>query len=234
MIKIDHKLSILGAMIPVLLSNGAYAYTINNNDSLKEIEQYKLSQLDTRLTSNNVINDPFDSFLTKNTTELSKGIRPSENIKNDKKNTIDFLRKNGLITQNKQRISQVSGDINQVNSDELVRKHYAFSGSCTSFPSIYTTETTCTANGHTWNGGGGDVTAPTFDAAGSTPLDNATNVSVSNNIVIGFSENIVAGTGNITLRDVTGGSNTQVFDITGATATTAPVAGAIGIVGDKV
>ncbi|GEK11095.1 tandem-95 repeat protein [Pseudoalteromonas peptidolytica] len=79
-----------------------------------------------------------------------------------------------------------------------------------------------------------DTAAPTFDGANSTPNDNATSVTASNDIVIDFSENIVAGTGNITIRDVTGSSNFQVFDVTSATATTTPSAGAIGISGDKI
>ncbi|WP_158678177.1 Ig-like domain-containing protein, partial [Pseudoalteromonas sp. T1lg23B] len=59
-----------------------------------------------------------------------------------------------------------------------------------------------------------DVTAPTFDSANSTPSDGDTNVSVSNDIVIDFDENIALGSGNITIRDVDGSSDFEVFSVT--------------------
>ncbi|BDX07891.1 putative Ig domain-containing protein [Planctobacterium marinum] len=77
-----------------------------------------------------------------------------------------------------------------------------------------------------------DETAPTFNSAGSTPNDDATGVATANDIVVDFSENIAGGTGNITLKLV-GGATVETFDITGATATTTPGAGALGISGDK-
>ncbi|WP_180270452.1 Ig-like domain-containing protein, partial [Pseudoalteromonas sp. 3D05] len=81
-----------------------------------------------------------------------------------------------------------------------------------------------------------DVTLPTFDGASATPSDNATNVPISDDIIIDFSENIALGTGNITVRDVTGSSNFAVFDVAAQSdgATTSPSAGRIGIVNDKV
>jgi gliding motility-associated-like protein len=78
-----------------------------------------------------------------------------------------------------------------------------------------------------------DVTNPTFNSAGSTPNDDATNVSVSADLVIDFSENIVKGTGNIIVK-IVGGATVATFDAATATATTTPASGAIGIVNDKV
>lgn len=81
-----------------------------------------------------------------------------------------------------------------------------------------------------------DTTAPTFDSVNSTPNDNATNVSVSNNIVIDFDENIALGSGNITIRNVTDSSDFEVFSVTTESdgTTTSPSAGRIGISGDKI
>ncbi|MGO3785800.1 MAG: tandem-95 repeat protein [Pseudoalteromonas prydzensis] len=81
-----------------------------------------------------------------------------------------------------------------------------------------------------------DTTAPTFDGASSTPNDNDTNVTASNDIVIDFSENIALGTGNITVRDVTGSSDFEVFDVATESdgTTTSPSAGRIGITNDKI
>ena len=43
-----------------------------------------------------------------------------------------------------------------------------------------------------------DVAAPTLSS--SSPADNATGVAVSANIVLNFNENVVADSGNITLK----------------------------------
>ncbi len=78
-----------------------------------------------------------------------------------------------------------------------------------------------------------DETNPTFNSAGSTPNDDATDVATANDIVVDFDENIAAGTGNITVRDVTGASDFEVFNIALATATSTPTDGALGILNDK-
>ena len=81
-----------------------------------------------------------------------------------------------------------------------------------------------------------DTTAPTFDGANSTPNDNATNVTASDNIALDFSENIALGSGNITIRDVTGSSDFEIFDVASESdgTTTTPSAGRIGITNDKI
>ncbi len=57
-----------------------------------------------------------------------------------------------------------------------------------------------------------DLTAPAITLR--SPLDNATNVSRAANIVATFDDAIVAGSGNITLKDLTDGSTTQVLPVT--------------------
>jgi methionine-rich copper-binding protein CopC len=57
-----------------------------------------------------------------------------------------------------------------------------------------------------------DTTAPTI--ASASPADNATNVAVSSNVVITFSESIQAGSGNIVL---TSASGTRTISVTDAT-----------------
>ncbi|MFU8814966.1 MAG: Ig-like domain-containing protein [Pseudomonadales bacterium] len=54
-----------------------------------------------------------------------------------------------------------------------------------------------------------DTTAPTLSS--STPEDDATDVPVDGAIVLNFSENVVAGSGNITITD---GSDTRTIDVT--------------------
>ena len=78
-----------------------------------------------------------------------------------------------------------------------------------------------------------DDVSPTFNNLESIPTDNATEIATATTIVIDFSENIKKGTGNITLRDVTGASNFEVFDVSTATATSSPISGALGILNDK-
>lgn len=59
----------------------------------------------------------------------------------------------------------------------------------------------------------GDVTAPTL--ASTTPSDNATGVDGSANIILNFSENVQAGSGNITLQDLSSASDNRTISITG-------------------
>jgi heptaprenylglyceryl phosphate synthase len=58
-----------------------------------------------------------------------------------------------------------------------------------------------------------DMTAPTFNAAGSTPADGATGVALTGNLVAVFTENVFAGTGLFTLRNVTGGADVETFNV---------------------
>jgi hypothetical protein len=46
-----------------------------------------------------------------------------------------------------------------------------------------------------------------------SPLDNATNASRPTNIVATFDDTIVAGSGNITIKDLDDGSTTQVIPV---------------------
>ncbi|TMP37167.1 Ig-like domain-containing protein, partial [Pseudoalteromonas rubra] len=81
-----------------------------------------------------------------------------------------------------------------------------------------------------------DSTAPQFEGGTSTPNDNATNVSVSNNIIIDFDEDIALSSGNITIRNVTDSSDFEVFDVASESdgTTTSPGAGRVSITSDKV
>ncbi|XXF30830.1 tandem-95 repeat protein [Vibrio sp. SCSIO 43086] len=81
-----------------------------------------------------------------------------------------------------------------------------------------------------------DSTAPTFVSASSTPTDDATNVSVSNNIEIAFDENIELKNGNITIRNVTDSRDFEVFNVATESdgTTTSPGVGRISVTNDKV
>jgi hypothetical protein len=73
-----------------------------------------------------------------------------------------------------------------------------------------------------------DFTAPTFSSA--VPADNATGVTVGSNLVLTFSENIFAGTGSFTLRNVTDSVDTETFNIAtgvGSAGGTVSIAGAV-------
>jgi len=76
-----------------------------------------------------------------------------------------------------------------------------------------------------------DDTAPTFNAAESTPADDATGVAVDVSPQLDFSKNIAFGTGNITLYKVTGGSTTiEEFNVATEQGTGN---GQVSISGDK-
>ena len=63
-----------------------------------------------------------------------------------------------------------------------------------------------------------DTTAPTLSS--STPADNATNVAVTDNIVLTFSEAVSAGAGVIRLRKQPGGTNVEAFTVATASNVT--------------
>ena len=64
----------------------------------------------------------------------------------------------------------------------------------------------------------GDETAPVITL--KSPPDNATGVSRSSNIVASFDDNILAGTGNITIKDLDDGSTTRVIPVSDAAQVT--------------
>ena len=73
-----------------------------------------------------------------------------------------------------------------------------------------------------------DDAAPTLTSA--TPADNATGIAPSANIALTFSENIAAGTGNITLVNVSTGTTVETFNIatgTGDQGGTVSISGAV-------
>lgn len=81
--------------------------------------------------------------------------------------------------------------------------------------------------------GGTDTTAPTISSF--SPADNATSVAIGANLVTNFSENIVSGTGNITVKNLTDSTQTAIavtdtsqVSISGAVLTINPTANLVG------
>jgi formylglycine-generating enzyme required for sulfatase activity/sugar lactone lactonase YvrE/methionine-rich copper-binding protein CopC len=78
-----------------------------------------------------------------------------------------------------------------------------------------------------------DETAPTFVSINSTPEDNSTDISLSDNIIMAFSEDIAMGSGNITLKSSS--SIVETFNVeTHLFGETNPGEGKIGVSGNKV
>ena len=65
--------------------------------------------------------------------------------------------------------------------------------------------------------------SPAYDIiptlSSSTPADNATGISVTANIVLNFSENVDAESGNITIKKTSDNSTIETIDVTGAPVT---------------
>jgi len=59
-----------------------------------------------------------------------------------------------------------------------------------------------------------DTTPPTLST--TTPADNSTNVAVSANLVLTFSENVAAGSGNVVIHNAADGSPVATIAITDA------------------
>lgn len=77
-------------------------------------------------------------------------------------------------------------------------------------------------------GSGLDTTAPTISS--SSPADGATGVAIDADPTITFSEDIAFGTGSVTLRNVTDGTDIEAFDVavdTGGGAGTVSISGAV-------
>ncbi len=87
-----------------------------------------------------------------------------------------------------------------------------------------------------------DEVAPTLDAGNSTPSHNATNVSITDNTVLAFSEDVVFGTSthrfNLFKSNGSGGGSTLIESLVISDASVgesaAPSAGKIGYSGDKI
>ncbi|AFZ42319.1 hypothetical protein PCC7418_0070 [Halothece sp. PCC 7418] len=62
--------------------------------------------------------------------------------------------------------------------------------------------------------GGGDTTPPELEA--TTPADDAVDVDVAGDLSLDFNENVEAGTGDITITDLTDDSSTQTIPVTDA------------------
>ncbi|KTF15491.1 Ig-like domain-containing protein, partial [Pseudoalteromonas sp. H105] len=335
----------LGVTISAVIASGAYAETVNEAVDSKQFSKKSALETEDEIVDTE-LKSPFSTF--------SRGQKAQSHLVNpDLNNTLSFLKEQGLLETNEQKVTIVKGDNTHVKSDLLISKVFASAnctlpggacttissssctlrggtvGACGASPEIdveesgstttsenfgsvaangvaTTTKTftvknegsgnlttssvsitsggsdfsitggTCATNGQTLTSGmqctilvtvqtstigalvgnlrvssndanegmynislsatGTDATAPTFSEASSTPTDNATNVSVSDNIVIDFSENVALGTGNITVRDVTGSSDFEVFNVATQSddATTSPSSGRIGIVNDKI
>ncbi|MGR5445018.1 tandem-95 repeat protein [Vibrio jasicida] len=80
-----------------------------------------------------------------------------------------------------------------------------------------------------------DSAAPLYISINSTPIDDSANVSLSNDIVVAFDENIVLGTGEITIYNVTDDNDFETFDVTLKSDgnSTSPAAGRVSISGNK-
>lgn len=65
-----------------------------------------------------------------------------------------------------------------------------------------------------------DLTAPALTATPFDPVDDATGVTLGTNLTMNFDENVVAGTGNITLKLVSNNSIVEQFDVASSSAVT--------------
>ncbi len=79
----------------------------------------------------------------------------------------------------------------------------------------------------TGTGGGTDVTPPTVSTL--TPADNATNVNISTNLQVVFSEPIAKGTGNILIKKLSDNSTVQTIDVMNAAVSVAGSTATIAI-----
>ncbi len=80
-----------------------------------------------------------------------------------------------------------------------------------------------------------ETTPPSFDQGSSTPTDNAVGITVGDNVVLDFSENVqlVAGQ-TITINDVTNSATRETFTATNASTGTGSSGGTMSVSSDKI
>jgi len=106
----------------------------------------------------------------------------------------------------------ISGAVLTINptSDLAASTNYAIRIDATAIKDLANNPFAGILNDTTWNFTTGvpDLTAPTIVSL--SPVDNATNVPVATNLVLTFNENIVRGSGNITIKNLSASTQTVI------------------------
>ncbi|MEH6395112.1 tandem-95 repeat protein [Pseudoalteromonas sp.] len=197
------KRTILSAVLPVLLSGGAFASVASSRRSIRMNNmESKFQPYEIKKQSNKV--NPFDAFAAGNK-KATQNVQAGTADNNDAQQTMAFLREQGLLNTSVTETSIVSGDSDISASDTMIRKVFAFDDYClltTGYCLTYVTGTfSCNIQGGTFGFCGGPAPAPEIDVLenGSTTLsENFGNVEANGSSAI-TKTFLVKNTGNANL-----------------------------------
>ncbi|NMR25550.1 hypothetical protein HH219_08430, partial [Pseudoalteromonas sp. NEC-BIFX-2020_015] len=204
----------LGVAISAVIASGAYAETVNEAVDLKQFSKKLALETEDEIVGTES-KSPFSTF--------SRGKKAQSHLVNpDINNTLSFLKEQGLLETNEQKVSIVKGDNTQVKSDLLIRKVFA-SANCTLPGGACTTvsSSSCTLRGGSVGACG---SSPEIDVeeSGSTTVSEDFGSVAADGVATTTKTFTVKneGTGNLTTTAVSITSGSSDFSITGGTCAT--------------
>ncbi|MBB1409185.1 Ig-like domain-containing protein, partial [Pseudoalteromonas sp. SG44-17] len=204
----------LGVAISAVIASGAYAETVNEAVDLKQFSKKLALETEDEIVGIES-KSPFSTF--------SRGQKAQSHLVNpDINNTLSFLKEQGLLETNEQKVSIVKGDNTQVKSDLLIRKVFA-SANCTLPGGACTTvsSSSCTLRGGSVGACG---SSPEIDVeeSGSTTVSEDFGSVAADGVATTTKTFTVKneGTGNLTTTAVSITSGSSDFSITGGTCAT--------------
>ncbi|AQQ01801.1 hypothetical protein B0W48_19685 [Pseudoalteromonas aliena] len=205
----------LGVAISAVIASGAYAETVTEAVDLKQFSKKSALETEGEIVVDVESKNPFSAF--------SRGEKAQSHLVNsDINNTLNFLKEQGLLETNEQKVSIVTGDNTQVKSDLLIRKVFA-SANCTLPGGACTTvsSSSCTLRGGSVGACG---SSPEIDVeeSGSTTVSEDFGSVAADGVATTTKTFTVKneGTGNLTTTAVSITSGSSDFSITGGTCAT--------------
>ena len=205
----------LGVAISAVIASGAYAETVTEGVDLKQFSKKSALETEGEIVVDVESKNPFSAF--------SRGEKAQSHLVNsDINNTLNFLKEQGLLETNEQKVSIVTGDNTQVKSDLLIRKVFA-SANCTLPGGACTTisSSSCTLRGGSVGACGSSPEIDVEESGATTVSEDFGSVAADGVATTTKTFTVKnEGTGNLTTTAVSITSGSSDFSITGGTCAT--------------
>lgn len=205
----------LGVAISAVIASGAYAETVTEAVDLKQFSKKSALETEGEIVVDVESKNPFSAF--------SRGEKAQSHLVNsDINNTLNFLKEQGLLETNEQKVSIVTGDNTQVKSDLLIRKVFA-SANCTLPGGACTTvsSSSCTLRGGSVGACGSSPEIDVEESGATTVSEDFGSVAADGVATTTKTFTVKnEGTGNLTTTAVSITSGSSDFSITGGTCAT--------------
>ncbi|MDQ2042392.1 Ig-like domain-containing protein [Pseudoalteromonas sp. 20-92] len=205
----------LGVAISAVIASGAYAETVTEGVDLKQLSKKSALETEGEIVVDVESKNPFSAF--------SRGEKAQSHLVNsDINNTLNFLKEQGLLETNEQKVSIVTGDNTQVKSDLLIRKVFA-SANCTLPGGACTTisSSSCTLRGGSVGACGSSPEIDVEESGATTVSEDFGSVAADGVATTTKTFTVKnEGTGNLTTTAVSITSGSSDFSITGGTCAT--------------